>query len=155
MKRQQQYEADGRSLPITKQALFSAIWIFAVLNYLYCDVLSLMDSGLLKQYLAGKINGMQVNQGFLLAAGVLMEISISMVLLSRILPYRWNRGANIVAGLITTLVQVATLFMEPTGYYLFFSTFEIAATASVVVLAIRWSKESETLRSTSQAQPSS
>ena len=65
---------------MTKKALLSTIWIFAVLNYLYCDVLSFMDAGLLKQYLTGRVNGMTVSQEFLLAAGILMEISISMVL---------------------------------------------------------------------------
>ncbi len=132
---------DGGKLSMTKPLVFSTLWIFAVLNYLYCDVLSLMDSTFLKQYLAGKVGEMQVNQGFLLGAGVLMEISISMVLLSHILPYRFNRGANMVAGLITTGVQIATLFMQPTGYYIFFSIFEIVATASAFVLAVRWSKE--------------
>ena len=126
---------------MTKKALLSTIWIFAVLNYLYCDVLSFMDAGLLKQYLTGRVNGMTVSQEFLLAAGFLMEISISMVLLSRVLPHQINRWTNVVAGTITTLAQVASLFVGPTGYYLFFSAFEIAATTSVVVLALRWSKE--------------
>jgi len=121
-----------------KKALLSTIWIFAVLNYLYCDVLSLMDSGLLNQYLSGTINGINVSQPFLFAAGVLMEISISMVLLSRSLPYRFNRWANIVAGTITTLVQAASLLGNPTGYYIFFSIFEISATLSVVIIALRW-----------------
>ena len=126
---------------MTKKALLSTIWIFAVLNYLYCDVLSFMDSGLLKQYLTGRVNGMTVSQEFLLAAGFLMEISISMVLLSRVLPHQINRWTNVVAGTITTLAQVASLFVGPTGYYLFFSALEIAATTSVVVLALQWSKE--------------
>lgn len=121
-----------------KKAILSTIWIFAVLNYLYCDVLSLMDSGLLNQYLSGTINGINVSQPFLFAAGVLMEISISMVLLSRSLPYRFNRWANIVAGIITTLVQAASLLGNPTGYYIFFSIFEISATLSVVIIALRW-----------------
>jgi Family of unknown function (DUF6326) len=108
---------------------------YAVLNYLYCDVLSFMDSGLLKQYLTGRVNGMTVSQEFLLAAGFLMEISISMVLSSRILPHQINRWTNVVAGTITTLAQVTSLFVGPTGYYLFFSALEIAATTSVVVLA--------------------
>jgi hypothetical protein len=126
---------------MTKKTLLSTIWIFTVLNYLYCDVLSFMDSGLLKQYLTGHVNGMTVSQKFLLAAGFLMEISIPMVLLSRILPHQINRWTNVVTGTITTFAQVASLFVGPTGYYLFFSTFEIAATTSVVILALKWSKE--------------
>jgi hypothetical protein len=122
-----------------KRVLLSTIWIFAVLNYLYCDVVSLMDSNLLKQYLNGAVNGMQVSQGFLLAAGILMEISISMVLLSRVLPFKANRWANIIAGVITTAVQLASLtFGTSTMYYWFFSIIEITSTALIVWFAWTW-----------------
>ena len=77
-----------------------------MLNYLYCDVLGLMDPNFLKQLLTGNVGGIQFTQGFLLGAGMLMEISMAMVLLSRVLGYRANRWANIVAGVITTAVQI-------------------------------------------------
>jgi hypothetical protein len=124
---------------IDKKALLSAIWIFAVFNYLYCDVVSLMDSNLLKQYLTGTVNGMEFTQGYLLAAGILMEISISMVLLSRVLNYKANRWANIIAGSFMTVIQTLTLFVgAPAMYYLFFSVIEIASTATIVWLAWTW-----------------
>ena len=124
---------------MNRKMLLSTLWIFAVLNYLYCDVASLMDSSLLKQYLAGNVGGMEINEGFLLAAGILMEISISMVLISRITPYKVNRNLNILAGIITTLVQAATLiFSKPTMYYLFFSVIEISTTAAIIWLAWTW-----------------
>jgi len=124
---------------LEKKSLLSILWIFAVLNYLYCDVVSLMDSNLLKQYLSGTVNGMEFTQGTLLAAGILMEISIAMVLLSRILPFKANRWANIIAGIITTAVQVMSLFAgAPAMYYLFFSVIEIAATAAVVWQGWTW-----------------
>jgi len=63
-----------------KKVLLSALWIFVVLNYLYCDVLSLIDAHRLKQFLTGHVEGMDMTQGVLLGASVLMEISISMVL---------------------------------------------------------------------------
>jgi hypothetical protein len=113
-----------------------------VLNYLYCDVVSLMDSNLLKQYLSGTVNGMEFTQGTLLAAGILMEISISMVLLSRVLPHNTNRWANIIAGVITTAVQAMSLFAgAPAMYYLFFSIIEIVSTAAVVWLAWTWREQ--------------
>lgn len=44
----------------------SMLWLFATLNYLYCDVVTLMDPEKLKQFMAGSVGGMQINQGFLL-----------------------------------------------------------------------------------------
>lgn len=117
----------------------SVLWIFATLNYLYCDVVTLMDPKFLRQFLAGNVGGMDVSQGFLLGAGALVEIPISMVLLSRVLGYRSARWANIVAGATMTVIQLATLVARtPAPYYVFFSAFEIAATAAIVVLAWRW-----------------
>jgi len=123
-----------------KKALLSTLWIFAVLNCLYCDVLGLMDPTLLAQYLSGKVGGMRITEGFLLGGSVLMEISIAMVLLSRVLGYRANRLANIIAGTLTTLVQCASLFVgsAPTMYYAFFSVIEIACTLFITVYAWRW-----------------
>jgi hypothetical protein len=135
---------------VDRKALLSTIWIFVVLNYLYCDVMSLMDANLLKQYLGGSVGGMEFTQGFLLGAALLMEVSIAMVLLSRVLGYRANRLANIVAGSFTTVVQLATLtFGTSTMYYWFFSVIEIASTALIVWLAWTW-RNPQTVASTEQ-----
>jgi len=130
--------------PHVRKAILSTLWIFTVLNYLYCDVLSLMDANLLKQYLTGTIGGMHMSQGFLLGASILMEISIAMVLLCRITKYGLNRALNIIAGIVTTFVQAATLLKgNPTMYYLFFSTLEIACTAFIVWYAWTWKPQSD------------
>ena len=122
--------------------LLSTLWIFALLNYLYCDVLTLMDSEVLKEILSGTVGGMKMDENFLLGAAILMEIPIVMVLLSRLLKYRANRIANIISGSIMTLVQIATLVMSPPAkYYLFNSIIEIATTICVVWLAVKWKNE--------------
>ena len=117
----------------------STLWLFATLNYLYCDVVTVMDPHKLNQFVAGTVGGMEITQGFLLGAGILVEIPIAMVLLSRILKYRLNRWTNIVAGIIMTVVQVLTLLPStPTMYYMFFSIIEIASTALIVWYAWKW-----------------
>ena len=69
------------------------------------DIISLMDAEMLKQDLAGKVNGMAFTPGFLFGAAVLISIPILMVLLSRVLNYRANRWANIAAATFMTGVQ--------------------------------------------------
>jgi hypothetical protein len=124
---------------IDTKILLSTLWIFAILNYLYCDIMGIMDVNLLKQYLTGNVNGMEMNENFLLGAAILMEIPIAMVLLSRILNYKTNRWANIIAGIIMTLVQIATLLAgTPAKYYIFCSIVEIATTIFVVWRALQW-----------------
>lgn len=125
-----------------RKSILSTLWIFVVLNYLYCDVAGLMDSNLLTQYVSGVVDGWKITESFLLAAGVLMEISISMVLLAKVLPFKPNRWFNIVAGSVTTLVQTATLFGGFTSYYLFFSIIEFGTTAFIMWYAWTWKRES-------------
>jgi hypothetical protein len=86
----------------------STLWITASLSYLYCDVISLMDPELLKQYLKGNVNGLAFTPGFLLGAAILISIPITMVLLSRVLNYRANRWTNITAATFMTVVQHPT-----------------------------------------------
>ena len=117
----------------------STLWITASLSYLYCDVISLMDPVLLKQYLAGTVNGMAFTPGFLLGAAILISIPITMVLLSRVLNYRANRWANITAATAMTVVQTATLFIGwPAPYYLYLSIIEITCTVLIVGYAWKW-----------------
>ena len=140
-------DATQKTIAMDRKVLLSTIWIFATFNYLYCDVLSLMDAGLLKQYLTGKVNGMEFSQGFLLGAAILVEIPIAMVLLSRVLKYRANRRANIIAGVVMTLVQAVSLFAgTPSMYYVFCSVLEIASTVLIVWFAWNWHDDSRYLQ---------
>lgn len=120
----------------------STLWIFATLNYLYCDVVTLMDPNLLKQFMAGDIGSVHISQLFLLGAGVLVEIPMAMVLASRILSRRPNRWANIAAGATMTVVQLLSLVVKtPTLYYAFFSVIEIACTSVIVWYAWKWGSD--------------
>ena len=121
-----------------RKVILSTLWIFATLNYLYCDVVGLMNPDLLRQYLTGSVNSIHITQGFLLGAGILVEIPMAMVLLSRVLSYRANRWANVAAGSVMTVVQCLTLVLTPPAYYIFFSIIEIACTAFIVWYAWRW-----------------
>jgi hypothetical protein len=122
-----------------RRAILSTLWIFAMLNYLYCDVIGLMNPDLLRQYLTGSVNGIHMTQGFLLGAGILIEIPIAMVLLSSVLKYTANRWANIAAGSVMTAVQCLTLVLTPpVAYYIFFSMLEIACTLFIVWYAWTW-----------------
>jgi hypothetical protein len=118
---------------LKQKALLSAIWVFVTLNYLYCDIIGLMDTRMLKQYLTGTVGGMDLSPAFLFGSGILMEIPIAMVLLNQVLQNGARKFTNLTAGVIMTLVQVATLFIgETTYYYGFFSAVEIATTSYIV-----------------------
>ena len=119
----------------------SLLWIFVMLNYIYADILTLMD-GIFGE--SSDVSEFVLTQPMLFAASVLMEIGIAMVILSRLLPYTVNRWANIVAGTIKTLAVVGSLFVGsgPAPYYSFFAAIEIACTLYIVFIAWNWVEES-------------
>lgn len=123
-----------------RKVILSTLWIFAMFNYLYADVVGLIDPAELKEILTGSVGSVQITEGFLLGASVLMETAIVMVLLARVLKYRANRWANILAGVIHTLAVFSSMFVgsPPTLYYLFFGTIEIACTLFIIWYAWTW-----------------
>ena len=122
----------------TKEKL-SLLWIFVTLNYLYCDVLGLMDASLIKELLTGKVGEMEMTAGFLLGASIMMEIPIVMVILSRFLKYKINRWLNIITGVVMAVIQIASLFIDiPTPSYIFFSAIEIITLVFIIRSAWKW-----------------
>ncbi len=124
----------------------SMLWVFAMFNYVYADVMTLIDPTSQPDLRAGQVGTLQVTQGFLFAAAVLMETAIAMILLSRTLPNKANRWANIIIGILHTVSVAASLFVggsTPAMYYLFFATVEIACTLLIVWFAWTWKDTGE------------
>jgi hypothetical protein len=123
--------------------MLSTLWVFAMFNYLYADVLAVMDPELMKLIASGSVGVVTMTQGFLLGAAMLMETAIAMVLLSRILSYRANRIANIAVGFLHTAAVAASMFVgsSPTIYYIFFACIEIPCTLFIVWYAWKWRPE--------------
>lgn|SRR5581483_2206391 len=120
----------------TKERL-SLFWIFALLNYLYADVIALWATETLPH----------LPQWVLAGSTVLMEIPIAMIVASRLLPLRANRLANIIAGSIVTIVNGFLTFVPPLiglgrppalPEYLFFATIETICTVAIVWQAWIW-----------------
>jgi len=125
----------------TKERL-SVLWIFALLNYLYADVVALFA-------IAGTRHSFQaLSPWALMGSAVLMEIPIAMILASRLLSFRANRLANIIAGGLVTFVNAFLTYVPPlAGWgkppafpeYLFFATIETVATSVIIWQAWTWS----------------
>ncbi len=123
-----------------QDAKLSLLWIFLFLNYIFCDVFSLMYPPMIQELAVGNtVDGIEMSQTFLLMFAVIMELGMIMTVLSRLLPYTPNRIANIVVGLALLVVQVGSLFAgENTLHYWFFSAVEIATLIWIVVTSWRW-----------------
>lgn len=122
--------------------LLSKLWVFLSLNYILCDLLSNMEMAVLRGLLEGNIGGIPMTQGFLLLAGMSLEIPFLMVVLSAVLPYRSNRSINIGAAILMIIYQLGSFLFgsDITQHYVFFSTIEILGNIVILVLAVRWKR---------------
>ena len=125
---------------LDRKAVLSTLWIFLTANYIYCDVLSHMEPAVLRELITGTLGSIQVTQVFLLSAAIMMEIPFAMIILARVLTYRANRWANIIAGVIMVAIQVGTMGMgtAPTLHYLFYSAVEVAGNLLIAWYAWTW-----------------
>ena len=123
-----------------RKTILSTLWVFLAANYIYCDVLSHMEPAALQELITGKVGSIQVTQVFLLSAAIMMEIPFVMIVLSRVLKYRANRWANIIAGTTMAAIQIGTMNMgtPPTLHYLFYSAIEVVCSLFVVWYAWKW-----------------
>jgi len=119
---------------------YSSLWTFVCLNYLYADLVGLMDANYLNQYVTGIVNGIEITPGFLAAAGVYMQIPLINVFLPHVIKNdKILRWVQIISGSIATLVQGATLFVgNPALYYILFSAIEMGVTTYITIDAIKW-----------------
>jgi hypothetical protein len=117
--------------PDTK-VLLSTLWIVIMINMLKADILSLYIPGSAEELAKTSAStGTPIPQ-LMLGGAIMMEISIAMILLSRLLKYGLNRWVNIVVSLITIAFVVGGGASYP--HYIFIATVEV-----ICLLVIIWS----------------
>jgi hypothetical protein len=110
--------------------------VFVALNYLYADFLILI-------YRPGAYESVvkRMSVTVTVAATLVMELLLSMALLSRILAYPWNRRINLLAGIVGTLFVAVTLNARAPLAYWILSSIEMASTLFIVGYAWTWRPE--------------
>lgn len=121
---------------VETKTLLSTLWIFVLLNMIMRDIHELLRPGFLAEIMTGVVNGNQMTEGFLLMAGVLLQIPLLMVVLSRVLNYKTNRRANIAVGTLTAISIVVNGVNDLDD--VFFALVEAAALAVIVWAAWKW-----------------
>lgn len=117
------------------KVVLSTLWIVVMINMLKADILSLYIPGVLDEMaeFAGETPITQI----MLGGAIMMEISIAMIILSRILKYRANRWANIIVGVITIAFVVGGGSTYP--HYIFIATVEVVCLLLVIWISWKWS----------------
>lgn len=121
---------------IDTRVLLSTLWIVVMINMLKADILSLYIPGSAEELAATSAStGVPIPQ-LMFGGAIMMEISLVMILLSRLLKYRLNRWLNIITGIITIAFVVGGGTSYP--HYIFIATVEVICLLLIIWNAYRW-----------------
>jgi len=122
---------------IDTKVLLSTLWIVVMINMLKADVLSLYIPGATEEVAKTSAStGLSIPQ-LMLGGAIMMEISIAMIILSRVLKYRVNRWVNIITGIVTIAFVVGPGSSYP--HYIFIATVEVVCLLLIIWNAWKWS----------------
>jgi hypothetical protein len=128
--------------PTTKietKVLLSTLWVVVMINMLKADILSLYIPGVMDE-LAKTAGDTPIPQ-LMLGAAIMMEISILMIILSRVLKYGVNRWVNMITSIITIAFVVVGGASYP--HYIFIATVEVICLLLIIWNAWKWSSFEE------------
>jgi len=121
---------------IDTKVLLSTLWIVVMINMAYADILGLFIPGVLEEVAKTSAStGTPIPQ-LMLGGAIMLEIPIAMILLSRVLKYKVNRWANIIAGVITIAYVVGMGSLHP--HYIFIATIEVVCMLLIIWYAWKW-----------------
>lgn len=133
---------EQQNIPNKMPMLLSKLWVFLSLNYILCDLLTMMEMKVLRGLIDGNIAGIPMTQGFLLFAGISLEIPFLMAVISAVIPHKANRRINIGIAILMIIYQLISFFVgsDLTLHYVFFSLMEILGNIAIIILAVRWKR---------------
>jgi hypothetical protein len=121
---------------IDTKVLLSTLWIVVMINMLKADILSLYIPGSAEELAqTAASTGTPIAQ-LMLGGAIMMEVSIVMIILSRVLKPSLNRWANILASAITIVFVVGGGISYP--HYILIAAVEVIGLLLIIWFAWRW-----------------
>jgi hypothetical protein len=121
---------------IDTKVLLSTLWIVVMINMLKADILSLYIPGSAEELARTSVStGASIPQLMLFGA-VMGNLSIAMIILSRVLKYGINRWVNIIVGIVTIAYIWSGMSSYP--HYIFIASVETLCLLLIVWFAWTW-----------------
>jgi hypothetical protein len=126
----------GKISTLDKRVLLSTLWIVVMINMLKADILSLYIPGSAEELAKTSVStGTPIPQ-LMLGGAIMMEISIVMIILSRVLKRGVNRWVNIIVSIITIVFVAGGGVSYP--HYIFIATVEVFCLLLILWNAWKW-----------------
>ena len=126
--------------PVHVRLKLSALWASVMFCYVYGDFFGLFKPGKLSSMIAGQTPIGPTTQGVLVAFAIVMAIPSVMVFLSLVLRPNLARWANVIFGVLYTVIMVITMPGE-WGFYVLLGCIEVALTLAIIWYAWTWPRQ--------------
>jgi hypothetical protein len=144
-------QLENTSIPV--QTKLAALWASLMFVYLYVDILSLYQPGVIDGILDGRVWELDITQTWAIGALALMAIPILMVIGSLILPPMANRTTNLVVATVYAAVSIGNAVGETWTYYFILAVgLELAVLALVLRYAWTWPRQRPSATTSQQAE---
>ena len=121
---------------IDTKVLLSTLWIVVMINMAYADILSLHIPGAFDEVAKTSVSTGTTIPQLMLGGAIMTEISIIMILLSRVLKYGLNRWVNMAVSIVTIAYIWGGMASYP--HYIFIATVETICLLLIIGLAWTW-----------------
>ena len=127
---------------LRRTATLAALWTATMFLFAYADIQQfVLQPGSLQEIQAGRIGGIDISQGFLLAAALLMIVPACMIPASFLVPARVARPLTMVMAIAFILITIGTAVMPSDSgiwwYYKAYNVVEVALLVTIVIVARR------------------
>lgn len=130
------------------KVLLSTLWIVVLINMVKADILSLYIPGAVEE--VARTAGETPIPLLMLGGAIMMEFSLLMIILSRVLKYRFNRLSNIIVSFVTIMFVVGGGANYP--HYFFIAGIEVICLFLIIWNAWKWRNPEEQSRVNSNVQ---
>lgn len=122
----------------------SALWIALMFLYIYADIKSLFQPGIIEEIIAGEVAGILITPTLLWVTAILMSIPGVMVLLSLTLKPQANRWINIIVSIFHIGLAIMLMLMPGSWAYSYiYSIGQIVYLVLIVWYAWKWPNKTD------------
>jgi len=117
----------------------AALWIALMFLYIYADIKSFFQPGIIEQIIAGEVAGILITPTLLWATAILMSIPGVMVLLSLTLKPQANRRVNIIVSIFHIGLAIMLMLMPGSWAYSYiYSIGQVVYLLLIIWIAWKW-----------------
>ena len=114
----------------------STLWIVVMMNMIFADIFTVFVELVNENTLTAIPGDVKV---IMAIAAIVTNIPILMIYFSRVLPYKWNRLSNIIAGIFTIIYIIGP--GDTSLHYIIIAAIEVIILMVIIVNSWRWKDE--------------